>query len=189
MSFGSCAPSDPFAGDWFHATAAFMLRGVSMQKCRCISRARRRLMPDDARVLFDRACYAEIQGLPVIQVLLSDVDPMLLARGAGANQSLRFTAAAKAAMTRTARTAVESGHPAEKMANEEAERLFRRALHADPAFTKPACVSARLLVERKRHEEALAELDTALAGETGTDRRVLRAPVCRPRRAGARADR
>ena len=40
------------------------------------------LLPDDALVLFDRASYAEIQGLPVMQVLLSDARRVHAARQA-----------------------------------------------------------------------------------------------------------
>src|SRR5450759_2967498 len=36
------------------------------------------VLPDEARALFDRASYSEIQGLPVNQVLLSDEDLSLI---------------------------------------------------------------------------------------------------------------
>ena len=53
--------------------------------------------------------------------------------------------------------------PAEKT-NAEAERLFRRALSIDPSLVEARVRLARLLDLRKRHEEAAAELKTALAG-------------------------
>ena len=72
------APSDPFPGDWFHTTAAFMFaRGLYAEAFVHLAHAAR-LLPDDALVLYDRACYAENQGLPTNQVLLRDADPIAL---------------------------------------------------------------------------------------------------------------
>ena len=160
------APSDPFPGDWFHATAAFMYaRGLYAEVSGHLAFATR-LMPDDARVLYDRACLAEIQGLPMNQVLLRDVDPMLLRarRRDGVRIPSAVTAAAKAGMSASARTAMSLDIPFKDDANAEAERLFRRALKSDPALHEARVRLARLLVERKRYPEALTEARTVLAG-------------------------
>jgi tetratricopeptide (TPR) repeat protein len=101
------------------------------------------LLPDDARILFDRACYAEIQGLPRIQVLLSDADVLTMR----ATRSRRF------------------GIPPEDETNDEAERLFRRALSVDPSFVEARVRLGRLLGVRKRHDEAASELATAIAAK------------------------
>ena len=90
------------------------------------------MLPDDARILFDRACHAEILGLPRTQVLLSD------------------------------RT---SSIPDEDHTNDEAERLFRSALRADPSYVEARVRLGRLLAVRKRHAEAASELATALAAK------------------------
>jgi hypothetical protein len=164
--FRTLAPSDPFPGDWFHATAAFMFaRGLYAEVSGHLEHATK-LMPDDARVLYDRACYAEIQGLPMNQVLMRDVDPMLLRqrRLGGAQISSATTAAAKASMTDAAKKALSLDIPFKDEANAEAERLFRRALKSDPALHEARVRLARVLVERKRYPEALAEARTALAG-------------------------
>ncbi len=50
-----------------------------------------------------------------------------------------------------------------EVANDEAERLFRRALRADPAFVEARVRLARLLVVRKRYDEAISELAIALS--------------------------
>jgi hypothetical protein len=127
---------DPFVGTWYHATAAFMFqRGLYGEVVTHLQKATA-LLPDDARVLFDRACYAEGQGLPRTQVLLSD---------------------------RTPAGSVQLAIPREDQTNEEAERLFRRALRADPSFVEARVRLGRLLGVRKRHEEAASELATALA--------------------------
>ena len=68
------APGDPFVGAWYHTTSAFMFqRGLYGELILHLQSAAS-VLPDDARVLFDRACYAESQGLPRNQVLLSDQD-------------------------------------------------------------------------------------------------------------------
>jgi tetratricopeptide (TPR) repeat protein len=54
--------------------------------------------------------------------------------------------------------------PSAEKTNAEAERLFRRALAIDPSLVEARVRLARLLDLRKRHEEAAAELKTALAG-------------------------
>jgi hypothetical protein len=148
---------DPFVGIWYHATAAFMLKqGLYAEVGPHLARAAE-VLPDDPLVLFDRACYAEIQGLPGIQVLLSDADVATIrARRQGGLSSL----------TRTpAQGATPLSIPLVDVTNEEAERLFRRVLRADPSLVEARVRLGRLLVERKRHEEAAAELATALAAK------------------------
>jgi hypothetical protein len=87
-----------------------------------------RLFPDHARVLFDRACYAENQGLPVNQVLLRGADPVLLRR------VRQGTARLPSGTSDATRRAAGFNIPPKQDANAEAERLFRRALKADPAL-------------------------------------------------------
>jgi tetratricopeptide (TPR) repeat protein len=165
--FRTLAPSEPFPGDWFHATAAYMFAHGFYAEVSVHLEHATRLMPDDARVLFDRACYAEIQGLPMNQVLMRDVDPMLLRqrRQGGARPASATTAAARAAMTDAAKAALSLDIPFKEEANAEAERLFRRALKSDPALHEARVRLARLLVERKRYSEALAEAQPALEGD------------------------
>ena len=123
---------DPFVGTWYHATTAFMFRrGLPGEVIEHLHRAAA-MLPDDARILFDRACYAEILGLPRTQALLSD-------------RALSI--------------------PDEDHTNGEAERLFRRALRADPSYVEARVRLGRLLGVRKRHAEAASEMATALAAK------------------------
>ena len=123
---------DPFVGTWYHATTAFMFqRGSPGEVIEHLHRAAA-VLPDDARILFDRACHAEILGLPRTQALSSDGAVSI---------------------------------PDEDRANDEAERLFRRALRADPSHVEARVRLARLLGVRKRHAEAASELATALAAK------------------------
>jgi tetratricopeptide (TPR) repeat protein len=109
------------------------------------------VLPDDARILFDRACYAEILGLPKTQVLLSDADVVvLLARRTGRR------------LPRQVASGPDLGIPLAEVTNTEAEELFRRALHVDPHLVEARVRLARLLELRKHHQEAAAELNTAL---------------------------
>ena len=114
------------------------------------------VLPDESRILFDRASYAEIQGLPVTQVLLSDDDlATLRARREGRRPPIGMVSQGSSQL----------GIPLPDVANGEAERLFRRVLRADPSFVEARVRLARLLDVRKRHDEAAAELSTALAAK------------------------
>ena len=148
---------DPFVGTWYHATAAFMLRqGLYAEVAPHLARAAL-VLPDDPLALFDRASYAEIRGLPGIQVLLSDEDVIAMLRRRDGGLS---------SLTRTpAQGPTPLDIPLASVTNDEAERLFRRVLRVDPSLVEARVRLGRLLVERKRHEEAAAELDIALAAK------------------------
>jgi tetratricopeptide (TPR) repeat protein len=145
---------DPFVGTWYHATLAYMLQqGLYGEMTTHLSRAVE-VLPDDARILFDQGCYAEVLGLPKNQVLLSDADILALqARRAGRTLGTQGVASLKL------------GIPLEIVTNENAERLYRRVLRADPAYTEARVRLGRLLIVRKRHDEAAAELATALGAQ------------------------
>jgi tetratricopeptide (TPR) repeat protein len=153
---GARPGADPFVGIWYHTTAAVMLqKGWYAEVSSHLAHAAKTL-PDDPQILFDRATYAEIQGLPVHQVLLSDDDLVALRRQRFGRPSLGAAGTQRA---------VALGIPPPEVANDEAERLFRRTLVADPSFVEARVRLGRLLNERKRYEEAARELDTALAAK------------------------
>jgi tetratricopeptide (TPR) repeat protein len=145
-------PDDPFVGAWYHASVAYMFANGLYGEATCHLERAAAMLPDDARVLFDRACYAEILGLPMHQVLLPDSDIRAPSRTGGIDWTGR-------------RPSTNLGIPRAEVTNAEAERLFRRALQADPAYVEARVRLARLLDLRKRHAEAAAELDTALAAK------------------------
>ena len=143
---------DPFLGAWYHATATFMFaNGWYGEATPHLQRAAA-VLPEDARILFDRACYAEILGLPMHQVLLPDADVPRDRGGAFDWTGRRHTSQTE-----------ELGIPRAEVTNAEAERLFRHALRVDPSFVEARVRLARLLDLRKHHEEAAAELTIALA--------------------------
>lgn len=129
-----------FVARWYHATAAYMLAmGRHADLKRHLSRAAA-VLPDEADVLFDRACYAETLGLPIYQVLPAD--------------SGYWNAATHIAMD----------VPSEDKTNAEAEKLFRRAIEIDPAYAEARVRLARLLERRGARDEAAAQIAQALAG-------------------------
>jgi tetratricopeptide (TPR) repeat protein len=139
---------ESFAGGWYHATTAYMFASGQYGEATAHLQHAAGMLPDDARILFDRACYAEMLGLPMQQVLVSR-EETLLRRGSGGpvgtwnGRDLHIP-------------------PAEKT-NSEAERLFRRALKINPGIVEARVRLARLLDLRNRHQEAAAELTTAFA--------------------------
>ena len=143
---------DPFMGAWYHATATLMFaNGWYGEATPHLQRAAA-VLPEDARVLFDRACYAEILGLPIHQLLLPDAEVPHDRSGAIDWTGRRHT------------TQTEGlGIPRAEVTNAEAERLFRHALRIDPSLVEARVRLARLLDLRKHHEEAAAELIIALA--------------------------
>jgi tetratricopeptide (TPR) repeat protein len=151
---------ESFVAAWYHATTAFMFRhGLYGEVVTHLQRAAE-VLPADARILFDRACYAEFQGLPRSQVLLSDQDvETLRAQREGGSSLIRMP---QGSSTRL-------GIPIAEVANDEAERLFRRALHVDPAFVEARVRLGRLLEVRRRHDEAASELAAALAAHPTGD--------------------
>jgi len=154
----AAVPLDPFPRDWYHTTAAYMFaRGLYAEVIVHLTHATK-LLPDDALVLFDRACYSENQGLPMNQVLLRDADPMALRRFRQGVSRLPGT------VNDATRRAAGLDIPLKADANAEAERLFRRALKSDPGLAEGRVRLARLLVERKRYDEALGELKIVLDG-------------------------
>jgi tetratricopeptide (TPR) repeat protein len=146
-------PDDPFVAAWYHTTSAFMFqRGLYGEAVTHLRRAAA-VLPDDARILFDRASYAEIQGLPRTQVLLSDQDVALRNAHKASSDLIRTPADPTPTL----------GIPAADETNGEAERLFRLALRADPSFVEARVRLGRLLGLRKRHDAAATELAAALA--------------------------
>jgi len=153
--FGPMAPNDDFVGEWYHAVAAYLFsNGMNGDAAGHLNRAAQ-VCPNDARLVFDRATYAETLGLPIYQAVHDD--PRTLGPGFGAQI------------------------PSEEKTNAEAERLYRRALEIDPSYVEARVRLARLLNHRGQHDEAAAEIGKALdakpAGVVGFYARVVAARI------------
>ncbi|HEX6464313.1 MAG TPA: tetratricopeptide repeat protein [Vicinamibacterales bacterium] len=127
--------SDPFLGAWYHAIAAWMLANGFYGDAEDHLHHAAEILPNDARVMFDRASYAEILGFPKSQVLPASSP-------SGGLVAVHI--------------------PRATDTNAEAERLFRRAFQLDPTFVEARVRLARLLDVRGAHAEALLELRSAL---------------------------
>jgi tetratricopeptide (TPR) repeat protein len=125
---------DPFLGAWYHAVAAYLLQQGFYGDAEDHLTHAAGILPNDARVLFDRASFAEIMGLPKVQAHRTS------------GQSLPSNVHI----------------PSATNANAEAERLFRRALELDPTLVEAHVRIGRLLDTRGAHAEALLELRGAL---------------------------
>jgi tetratricopeptide (TPR) repeat protein len=143
----------PFVGDWYHATAADMFRRHAYGDATAHLEQAAAVLPDDVRIVFDRACLAEFNGLPVSQQLLTDEDLIALRARTGSRglTGARLSAAARL-----------SGLRPPEIVNSDAERLFRRVLQIDRSTVEARVRLARLLMLRDRAAEAMNELATAL---------------------------
>ena len=124
----------------YRATAAYMFANGKYGEATSHLQAAAVALPGDARVDFERACYAEIMGLPMHQLLLPET-------GAAVRQGIDLRI------------------PGGDKANAEAEQSFRRALAIDSGLIEARVRLGRLLVLRQRYDEAAAELETALAAK------------------------
>jgi tetratricopeptide (TPR) repeat protein len=141
--------TDPFVGRWYHAMIAYLFGGTRYGEASPLLRRATEMLPNDARILFDRACLSETLGAPHIQAVLND--PRAVA-GTMPDTPRGIT-----------RVAVAAGG-GERQANGEAEALFRRALAADGSLVEVRMRVGRLLLLRGRDAEASTMLAQAVAG-------------------------
>lgn len=133
-------PDPGFAAAWYHAADAYLMASGNLAELRPQLQRAEAVLPDDPRLLFDRACYAESFGLASMQALRDDP---ALGRARGVDVHL----------------------PSEATANAEAQGLFRRAIAADPNYNEARVRLARLLEASGRLEEAGAEAARALTND------------------------
>jgi tetratricopeptide (TPR) repeat protein len=127
---------DRFVGEWYHAVAAYLLANGMLGDATAHLRRAAQELPNDARLVFDRATYAETLGLPIYQAV-SD-DPASLRPGF---------------MARI---------PSEDHTNSEAEKLYSRILEIEPGYVEARVRLARLVDRRGLHDEAAAQIANAL---------------------------
>jgi hypothetical protein len=148
---------DPFVGAWYHATMAYMFASGRYGDATPHLRDAERLLANDARLLFDRGCYAELLGLPMHQEMLSAADVVAQRSRAGAQD--------RGPQWRPNGSSPSLNIPLAETTNAEAERLYRRALAADPSLLEARVRLARLLEIRKRYSDSGSELKTVLASD------------------------
>lgn len=141
---------DPFVALWYHATAAYLLRNSFYGEAQPHLTHAAPILPDDPRILFDRACLAEALGLPRAQQFLTDESLAAMRITSPDPRPVR-------AMPRG-----QFGIPPVEVANADAERFFRRVLEIEPGHVEARVRLARLLDLRNRHDEADRELAVAL---------------------------
>ena len=134
----------PFIAEWYHAVDSYLLAIANHGDLKPHLAHAAEVFPDDAHLLFDRACYAETLGLPAYQVLPGDSGNW---KANGLLVDL----------------------PSEEKTDEEAERLFRRVIEVDPSYAEARVRLARLLERRKQNDAAAAEIEQAFALTSDTD--------------------
>ena len=150
---------DPYVASWYHATTAYMMqRGYLGEVAPHLERAMQ-ILATDARIVFDRACFAEALSLPRAREVLDDPRT---------RQALESKTQSMVQMVR-GRTDMVSGSNALQsrvQAEAEAERLFRRVLSLDPTMAEAQIRLGRLYERQGRHGDALQELTAGIAGST-----------------------
>jgi len=136
----SVSPDRPFVAEWYHAINGYLLAMSNHGDLRAQLQRAAVVLPDEPRILFDRACRAEALGLPLYQAVSGD------ARHANRPG-----------------TSVEI--PSEDKTDAEAETLFRHAIEVDPAYAEARVRLARLLERRGQHDAAVEQLELALAAK------------------------
>lgn len=147
--------ADPFVGQWYHATMAFMFQNRIFGEVAWHLEHAAESLPADARILLDRGCAQEQQGLPRSQNALSDDELATLRMGRSGIP------------TRTGRSGSVGrnlGIQPIEVSNRAAEAFFRRAVEGDPRLFEARVRLARLLTLRSKHAEALDVITAAPAG-------------------------
>ena len=121
---------DPFVSAWYHATTAYMFANGLYGDATPHLQHAAEMLPDDAQILFDRGCYAELMGLPMHQVLLSE-DAIANRRADGGHRDGPPT-------WTPPRSAPPLRIPTADKANAEAERLYRRAVVVESVVGRSA---------------------------------------------------
>jgi tetratricopeptide (TPR) repeat protein len=137
--------ADPFVGRWYHTMIAYLFSGTRYGEASPFLQRAATLLPNDARILFDRACQSEALGSSYVQAVLNDPRAR-----AGAAQGVPGGAT---------RVSVVG----EREANGDAERLFRHALYVDGSLVEARMRLGRLLLLRGRDAEAATMLAQAVA--------------------------
>ena len=150
-----------FLATWFHATSTFLMSRRRYGDALVQLNAAMAVVPKDAAIRFDRAAYAEAQGLPESQVLLTAED--IAAQRAQLGPPMRNTLMAASDLAKRA------GVRPANVENADAERLFRASLDVDSNFVEARVRLARLLQVRGRHAESAQELARALSSRERVD--------------------
>jgi tetratricopeptide (TPR) repeat protein len=153
---------DAFVGAWYHATMSFMFAKRMLGEVAGHLQRAGELLPGDAEIVFDRACYAEMQGLSRSQEVLSNEDLLALRMASVVGQRSR-------GLVRPGATAQGLDVRPIEVTNAEAEQLFRRALALNPSLFEARVRLARLLIVRAQYAEALGVLHAVPAGAVLTD--------------------
>ena len=165
---------DEFVGDWYHAVAAFLLATGMNADARPHLHESERVLPDDARLLFDRGTHAETFGLPIYQAIGDSAVPAEKQTNAEAERFYRRALAVDPshveARVRLARLLDHRGRHDEAAAEID-QALSARPLDVPGYYAR--IVAARIAASRGRYDEALQRYREASALYPGAQSALL----------------
>jgi len=163
-----------FVGDWYHAVSAYLFsKGMFADALRHLQAAAR-VLPDDARTLFDRGTYAEAFGLPIYQVIDDSRIPSEGRTNGDAEghyrRALEIDPSYVEARVRLARLLDHRGR------HDDAAAEIDKALSARPADVTgfyARIVAGRIAAARGKYDEALQRYREASAQFPGAQSALL----------------
>ncbi|HEX5217524.1 MAG TPA: hypothetical protein VFV98_18820 [Vicinamibacterales bacterium] len=157
------AADDPFVATWYHASAAYLMRVQQFGEVGTHLGRAAQLFPLDARIQFDLGAFSELLGLPRSRLVLDDPRTQ---QAIGSTSGQRLVADPRLLQSAGLLGFSRAGSiPTREAANAEAELRYRRALELDKTLIEARIRLGRLVTLRARYDDALKELDAAIAAK------------------------
>jgi tetratricopeptide (TPR) repeat protein len=151
-------PTDPFVAAWYHGTASYLMRhGDFGEVVRHLNHAGE-VLPNDARILFDRGTVAESLAMNLFQQIVT-----------GHEASPRFQIAVNHSMVASASNSETNGLPEPDISNARAREFYEKAIAVNPALVEAHVRLARELELDSDFTGALDQVTKALALDPPTE--------------------
>jgi len=149
--------ADAFIGLWYHAVAAYFFRNGEFGELDWHLADGAKMLPADARLLFDRGALAEVLSMNLMQEAAKTGRPTMR-RGSASGELILSPSTAL---------------PPPEQGQKVAEAYYRAAIRVDPDFAEAHARLARLLDLTRRDQEGRGEIRLALDSSSDADVRFF----------------